>query len=281
MTTDQAAPPLARTAHKYLEPIHTHIYFVPEANERYAEAGVKGGMRGYFASRSAPLGVVPAEVVIATFYNFSPTLIRKAIPSVWETTTPEAMVAARFDAVDAALTRLLGDDIIASDEMAEAAALAREATTACSVEGRPLYAAHAALPWPEPAHLQLWHATSLLREHRGDGHIAALVLAGLTGPEASVAYTAMGKGFPEDVQRSTRGYTEEEWAATKVSLQKQGLLGDDGALTDAGRAQREQLEAQTDVAAAAPYDHLGPDRTQRLIDLARPWARSVAKQIFG
>src|SRR3954454_23748211 len=143
MTTDQLAPPIARTAHKYLEPIHTHIYFVPEAGERYTAAGVRGGMRGYFASRSAALGVVPAEVVIATFYNFSPTLVRKAIPSAWETTTPEAMLAARLDAVDAALTRLLGAEVVASDEMVEAAAIAREATTACDVVGRPLYAAHA------------------------------------------------------------------------------------------------------------------------------------------
>jgi hypothetical protein len=281
MTTDQLAPPLARTAHKYLEPVHTHIYFVPEAGEHYGAAGVTGGMRGYFASRSAPLGVVPAEVVIATFYNFSPTLVRKAIPSVWETTTPEAMVAARFAAVDAALTRLLGDDVVRSDEMTEAAALAREATTACRVEGRPLFAGHAALPWPEPAHLQLWHATSLLREHRGDGHIAALVLAGLTGLEASVSYTAMGHGFPEEMQRKTRGYTEEEWEQVKVSLRDKGILAADGTLTERGLAQRTQLEEQTDVAAAAPYDHLGPERTQRLIDLVRPWARSISKQIFG
>ena len=273
--------PLPRKAHKYLEPVHTHIYFVPEANEHYAAAGVKGGMRGYFASRSAPLGVVPAEVVIATFYNFSPSLVRKAIPSVWESTTPEAVLEARFAAVDAALTRLLGAEVIGSDDMAEAAALAREATTACSVEGRPLYAGHAALPWPEPAHLQLWHATSLLREHRGDGHIAALVLAGLTGPEASVAYTAMGGGFPEDLQRSTRGYTEEEWTATKDALRAQGILADDGTLTEAGREQRRQLEAQTDVAAAAPYEHLGADKTQRLIELVRPMARSITKQLFG
>jgi hypothetical protein len=280
MTTDQAAPPVARTAHKYLEPIHTHIYFVPEAGEHYTAAGVKGGMRGYFASRSAAFGIVPAEVVIATFYNFSPTLVRKAIPSVWESTTPEAMLAARLDAVDAALTRLLGDDVVASEEMAEAAALAREATTACDVVGRPLYAAHAALPWPDRAHLQLWHATSLLREHRGDGHIAALVLSGLTGLEASVTYTALGHGFPEDLQRTTRGYTEEEWAQTKQLLRDKGLLDGD-ALSDLGLAQRQQLEAQTDAAAAAPYDLLGPQRTQRLIELTRPWARSISKQMFG
>lgn len=281
MTTDTTAPPVARTAHKYLEPIHTHIYFVPEAGEHYVAAGVKGGVRGYFASRSAALGIVPAEVVIATFYNFAPAHVRKAIPSVWETATPDVVLAARLAAVDAALTRLLGADVVGSDEVAEAAELAREATRACSVEGRPLFAAHAALPWPEPAHLQLWHASTLLREHRGDGHIAALVLAGLSGPEASVAYTAMGGGFPEDLQRKTRGYTEDEWAQTKQSLQEQGILGDDGALTDAGRAQRAMLEAQTDAAAAAPYDLLGPDRTQRLIDLTRPWARAITKQIFG
>ena len=165
--------------------------------------------------------------------------------------------------------------------MAEAAALAREATSACDVAGRPLFAAHAALPWPEPAHLQLWHATTLLREHRGDGHIAALVLAGLTGPEAAVSYTAMGGGFPEDLQRQTRGYSEEEWAQTKQALRDKGLFDSDNTLSDVGRAQREQIEAQTDVAAAAPYDLLGPDRTQRLIDLARPWARSISTQVFG
>src|SRR4051812_45343664 len=106
-----AQTPLARTAHKYLEPIHTHIYFVPECGPRYEAAGASGAMRAYFASRSAAFGIVPAEVVIATFYNFSPTLVRKAIPSVWETTTPEAMLAARLDAADAALTRLLGADV--------------------------------------------------------------------------------------------------------------------------------------------------------------------------
>ncbi|MDQ1695310.1 MAG: hypothetical protein QOJ03_663, partial [Frankiaceae bacterium] len=144
MTDGVAAVPIARTAHKMLEPIHTHIYFVPEAGEHYVAAGVKGGRRGYFASRSAPLGVVPAEVVIATFYNFSPALVRKAIPSAWETSSPEAVLTARFAAADAALRRLLGSDVVDSDDMAEAASLAREATTAATSEGRPLFAGHAA-----------------------------------------------------------------------------------------------------------------------------------------
>jgi hypothetical protein len=274
-------PPPARLAHKYLEPLHTLVYFVPEAAERYLAAGVKGGMRGYFASRSAPLGRVPAEVVVATFFNFAPSLVAKAIPSVWETSSPEAMLAARLEVADASLRRLLGEETLASPDLAEAAALAREATTACGGEGRPLFAAHSALPWPEPAHLQLWHAATLLREHRGDGHIAALVLSGLTGPEAVVSYTSLGTGLPEDLQRQTRGYSEVEWAHTKQSLRDKGVFDDDDTFTEFGRAQRAEIEARTDDAAAAPYDHLGEEKTRRLVELARPLARTVTKQIFG
>ena len=275
--------PLPRAAHKVLEPLHTMIYFVPEAGERYQAAGVKGGRRGYFASRSAALGVVPAEVVISTFYNFGPDLVRKAVPSCWETSSPEQVLAARYDAVDAAWTRLLGEAELKSDEMAEAAGLAREACSAIDDEivGRPLFAGHASLPWPEPEHLQLWHAATLLREHRGDGHIAALVLARLSGLEAAVSYSSLSKGLPESLLRDTRGYSEEEWEQTKVDLQRQGIFNSDNQFTDYGRDQRDEIEAQTDAAAATPYNHLGEDKTQRLIELARPWARSISKQIFG
>jgi hypothetical protein len=280
MTTEAPPRTPARAAHRVLEPIHTMVYFVPEAGERYAEVGVTGGMRGYFASRSAPLGVVAAEVVIATFYNFAPAMVRKAVPAVWDDATPEAVLAARLAAADAALRRLLGD-IVDSAEMAEAAALAREATTGADIVGRPLYAAHAALPWPEPAHLQLWHAATLLREHRGDGHIAALVLACLSGGEAVVTYLATGKSMPEDLLRSTRGYTDDEWAGLKQQLRDKGLFTDDDRFTAAGQQQRDDIEARTDAAAAAPYELLGPDRTERLVELVGPWARSITKQIFG
>jgi hypothetical protein len=275
--------PLARRAHRVLEPIHTIVYFAPEGAERYGALGVSGGMRGYFASRSAPLGVVPAAVVVATFYNFAPAQVDKAIPSVWEVTTPELVLTARLDTADAAITRLLGDEV-RSDAMAEAAALAREAAEAAQsagVAGRPLFAAHTALPWPQPPHLQLWHAATLLREHRGDGHIAALVLAGLTGPEAAITYLASGKSMQEDLLRATRGYSEAEWEAVKNSLRAGGLLDADAQLTSAGEQLRERIEAQTDAAAAAPYAHLGEDKTQRLIELVRPWAKSSTKQIFG
>jgi hypothetical protein len=282
MTTTEAVSitDIAQSAHRVLEPIHTLIYFVPEAGDRYTALGIKGGMRGYFASRSAALGQVPAEVVKATFYNFAAAQVRKAIPSVWEVTTPRDVLAARLDGADAALRRLLGDTIDSAD-MRRAAELAREATTVLTVDGRPLYAAHAALPWPEPAHLQLWHAATLLREHRGDGHIAALVLEQLSGLEAAVTYAATGRSMPEDLMKATRGYSDDEWRAARERLHQCGLLEVDGTFTAAGREQRERIEAATVAAATTPYEHIGPDAATELTELVRPWARSITKQIFG
>jgi hypothetical protein len=274
-------PALARAAHRSLEPVHTLVYFVPEAAERYEQVGVRGGMRGYFASRSAPLGVVPAELVIATFYNFAPAQVARAVPAVWELTTPAAMLQARLEVADAGLRRLLGEEVVASADLAEAAGLARKAAEAADIVGRPLFAAHAALPWPDSPHLALWHAATLLREHRGDGHIAALLLAGLSGVEAAITYAATGKSMGDELLRATRGYDEEEWQAAKSALAARGLLNDDGSLTAAGQALRDEIERQTDAAASAPYESLGVDATQRMTELVRPWAKSITKQLFG
>jgi len=272
--------PLARRAHQALEPLHTLVYFVPETAECYGALGITGGMRPYFASRSAALGVVAPEVVTATFYNFAPARVAKAIPSVWDTATPDQVLAARLEVVDRSLRRMLGDDI-GSPALAEAAALARHAAEEASIVGRPLYAAHAALPWPDASHLQLWHAATLLREHRGDGHIAALVLAGLSGAEAAITYAATGKSMGDELLRTTRGYSEEEWQSVKNALRARGVLDADGELTTGGRALRDDIEAQTDAAARAPYDTLGTDKTERLVEIATPFARSVTKLIFG
>lgn len=276
-----AGPELARKAHRTLEPLHIVAYFAPEPGEHYAELGIKGGMRSYFASRSAALGQVPVEVVVSTFFNFSPALVGQAIPSVWEATTPEAVLAARYASIDRAYRRMLGDDVIESAEMAEAAALAREATTVLRIEGRPLYAAHASLPWPDESHLQLFHAQTLLREHRGDGHIAALVLADLDPLDALLTYLAHGQGMNEAMTRATRGWSDVEWDAAVVRARERGLIDDAGGFTAAGAAQRDTIEAQTDAAAAAPYVHLGFERTERLRELARPWARAVSSEMFG
>jgi hypothetical protein len=274
-------PTLARKAHRTLEPLHVISYFAPEPTERVVGLGVKGGRRAYFAARSAPMGQVPLEVVVATFFNFDPALVAKAIPSVWEVTTPQAVTQARYNGVDAAYRRVLGDDVLGSAGMAEAATLAREATTVCNPAGRPLFAAHASLPWPERPHLQLFHAQTLLREYRGDAHVAALLLAGLDGVEALVGYAPLGQGMPVAMLRSSRGWSDEAWDAATARMQQRGLIAADGSLTEAGMAQRQAMEAQTDLASAAPYLHLGEERTTRLRDLARPWSRIMSEQLFG
>ncbi|GCE23397.1 hypothetical protein KDK_71970 [Dictyobacter kobayashii] len=155
----------SRVAWTMLEPYHAMIYFAPEARAAYSAAGLKGYWMGYFASRAAAMGPVPASVVTATFYNFHPAMVARAIPDAWRLSTPEQILSARLGAADAALRRLLGETIT-SFELTEAAEIARTAAEACTVAGRPLFAGHAALPWPDQPHLVLWHATTLLREFR-------------------------------------------------------------------------------------------------------------------
>jgi hypothetical protein len=266
-----------RRAWRVAEPLHALIYFVPEAPQRYAALGVGPG-EGYFAARAAAFGPVGAGVVAATFYNFNPEVVARALPAVWERTTPAAMLEARLAAADAALTRGLGPDTIASREVAEAAALARRAAEGAAAfpHGRPLYAAVAELPWPEQPHLVLWHAQMLLREFRGDGHVATLLTAGVSGLEAVRLHVAGGE-MAERFLRVSRGWSQAAWHAATEDLRVRGLLDDDGGLTDAGRELRAALEATTDRLAEPAYDALGTDGCRRLAELTRPLSIAVVK----
>lgn len=268
-------PAVVRRAWRVTEPLHAMIYFVPEAHERYAALGLPAPA-GYFASRAAALGPVGPGPVVASFFNFSPDLVARVLPAAWERATPAAVLAARWDAADAALTRALGEAVRAP-ELVEAAELARRAAESATAhpEGRPLFAAHAALPWPDRPHLILWQAQTLLREFRGDGHVAALVLAGLTGLEALVLHVASGE-VPVRFLRRTRGWTGEQWAGAIERLRGRGLVeGDEPILTDRGRAQRAWIEAATDRLATPAYAVLGADGCARLADLTRPLSRAV------
>jgi hypothetical protein len=226
-------------------------------------------------------GAVGAGPVIATFYNFNPDLVRRALPSAWEKATPAAVLAARMDAADAALRRGLGDAVDAP-EVAEAADLARRAADSAAswAEGRPLYAAHADLPWPVEPHLRLFHAQTLLREFRGDGHVAALLTAGISGLDALILHVASGEA---DVRflRPTRGWSRDQWAAAIDRLRERGLVtegdGDGPALTEAGRELRAGVEATTDRLAEPAYDVLGEDGRVRLAELTRPLSRTLVK----
>jgi hypothetical protein len=269
----------ARKTWRTAEPLHGMVYFVPEAVEAYARLGVTG-RDGYFASRSAPMGAVSAEVVISTFFNFNPELVRAAIPSVWDAAAPEALVEARFEAVDAAFRRIIGDDALRSDDMARAAELARAAAGEAGgrTEGRPLAAAHAQVPWPDEPHLVLWHAQSILREYRGDGHVALLVTHGLSGLDALVTHAAAGD-VPAHLLRSTRGWPASAWDEAVESLRERGWLerGEELRFTETGAARRREIEDGTDALAAPAYDALGDDRCEELRALVRPWSVAFAE----
>ena len=255
--------------------LHSLIYFASETEQQLTGVGLRPGRMCYFAGRAAPMGAVGAGVVTATFYNFSPGLVARCIPRAWELARPDVVIGARFAAADAALTRLLGPDVIASQDMFTMAELTREATAACRPEGRPLYAGHAGLGWPDPPHLVMWHALSLLREHRGDGHICALVAAELSGLEALVSHTATGQGFVPEFAQASRGWSPEEWKGAVESLGSRGLLGADGALAPAGEALRGRVEEETDRLAAAPWQHLGEERTGEVVRIGKAMTRTA------
>ncbi|HET6950501.1 MAG TPA: hypothetical protein VFI47_09000 [Acidimicrobiales bacterium] len=276
------AATLARKMYRTLEPYHALIYFTPRATEAYAALGITG-QDGYFASRAAALGPVPAEVVIATFYNFAPDLVRHAIPAAWDVAPPAALVDARLGAADAALREILGGEAIASAEMRAAADLARRATEACTPEGRPLYAAHAALPWAEAAHLVLWQAITLLREFRGDGHIAALVVEGIDGCEALLTHAGAGdSALPVPLLRASRAWSDDAWDAARARLRDRGWLDGDDRLTPEGAAVRRRVEDITDERAMAPWRHIGEDAADRLRSTVRTWSRAIVSSgAFG
>ncbi|MEV1019306.1 hypothetical protein [Streptomyces sp. NPDC050264] len=260
-------PRIGKRCHDSLNPLHSQLYFAPEAEKEFTAVGLEAGRMAYFAGRAAAMGAVGAGVVAATFYNFSPSLVARHLPRAWELAAPDAVLDARLAAADGSLRRLLGEDIAEDAEVAEAAGLAATAAEACGAAGRPLYAAHAALPTPERPHLALWHAITLLREHRGDGHLAALSTAGLDGLEALVTHTATGKGFTAEFACSSRGWSKQEWDAAQERLRDRGLLDTEGGLTPRGVDLRRAVEETTDRLAVAPYAHLGEAGVERLTEI--------------
>jgi hypothetical protein len=274
----ELTPALTREAWRLAEPLHSMIYFVPEAQQRFAALGLDPNA-GYFASRGGVFGAVGAEPVVATFYNFSPDLVARVLPGVWERVTPAAALAARLEAAGAALTRGLGETI-RSPEVAEAAGLARAAAESAAgyAAGRPLFAAHTALDWPREPHLVLWHAITLLREFRGDGHVAALLVAGIGGLQSMILHIASGQASGEFL-RASRGWRREQWAEQAAALRDRGLL-DGEELSEQGRELRARVEADTDRLAAPAYAVLGADGCARLAELTRPLSRTLVKAGF-
>ncbi|WP_329004409.1 hypothetical protein OHA18_13530 [Kribbella sp. NBC_00709] len=264
----------ARGMWKALEPYHAITYFSPETRQATDALGLKGGWMSYFGCRAAPLGAAGPELVAAVFYNFHPAMVARSVPDAWTYATPVQLLHARLTAVDTAVRRLFADGspyqtVWSGGGMNRAAELARRAAEMAPLSGRPIAAANAALEWPDEAHLVLWQATTILRESRGDGHVAALVAAELSPCQALVTISAAG-GPAKEVFQLNRRWSDDEWAAASDDLRSRGLLDADGALTDTGRALRQQVEDTTDALADQGWRALGDDLTSELHDAVRP-----------
>ncbi|MEV8325289.1 hypothetical protein [Kitasatospora sp. NPDC056731] len=265
----------ARALWWLFEPVHAVTYFLPESREAYEAAGLHGGWRGYFASRSAPLGAVDAPPVIAAFFSFSPAMVERALPEVWTHASPEEALAARLKGSAAALARLLEHVDPAQVELV-VEALERAAGRLDCV-GRVLAAANAALPRPSGLYERLWQAATVMREHRGDGHVAALVAAGLDGCEALVVRCAMD--VRREMLQPMRGWTDEEWDAAAARLVDRGWLTTAGSVTELGRIRHQSLEAATDLAAARVWEDYPRAELDRLAAALKPISALCRSQL--
>ena len=261
---------VARRMFELVEPIGVIPYSADEPNETMFALGFTNYWDTYFAGRAAPLGLVAAEVVDALFYNFAPGEVARHIPKVWRTTTPELAIAARELGCVQALRRILGEHVD-SAAFARAADLLLEAATSAPFEGRPMYAALRSLPLPEEVVARLFHAASLLREHRGDGHIAALMIEGVGGLEAHVL-AALDMGMPAEKFGRIHHLPAAQLAAVIDGMRARDLIGEDGWLTEPGRVVKQRVESRTDDLAAKPYECLEPAELDELMSILEPLA---------
>ncbi|MFI9328971.1 hypothetical protein ACIGZJ_15650 [Kitasatospora sp. NPDC052868] len=256
----------ARALWWLFEPVHAVTYFSPEGRAAFEAAGLRGGWRGYFAGRSAPLGAVDAPPVIAAFFSFAPSMVERALPDVWARAAPEAALAARVEGASAALARLL--EHVKPEQIELVADLLEQAVARLDCGGRVLSAANAALPRPVGPYGRLWQAATVMREHRGDGHVAALVSAGLDGCEALVVRSALD--VRREVLQPMRGWTDEEWEAAAARLVERGWVTERGTITECGRIRHQSLEAATDLAAARVWEGYPRAELDRLAAALKP-----------
>jgi Helix-turn-helix family len=263
----------ARRMFELVEPIGVLPYAAEEPNETMFALGFTNYWDTYFAGRAAPLGRVPAEVVDALFYNFAPGEVARHIPKVWRTTTPEAAIAARQEGCARALRHILGDRV-ESPAFARVAELLTRAATSAPVEGRPMYAALRALSIPDDVVGRVFHAASLLREHRGDGHIAALMVEGIGGLEAHVLL-ALDMDLPAEKFGRIHHLPAAQLGAVIDGMRDRGLIGDDGWLSEQGRSVKQRVESLTDDLAANPYECLEPGELGELMAMLEPIAAEL------
>jgi hypothetical protein len=273
LVTDTASSSVQRHLWSLFEPVHAVVYFTPQGGAAFEAAGLRGFWRRYFAGRSAPLGAIGPGPVTAAFFGFAPAMVARALPDIWTRISPQAALAARAAGARAALAELIPG--AHEPAVAEAAELLSAAARSVDLPGRVLAGANADLPWPDGPLDRLWHAATILREHRGDGHVAALLTAGVDGCESLVWRTALEGGGLRDTMQQARGWTDVEWQAAAGRLRDRGWLAVDGSPTEAAHTAYAQVEALTDRLAAGPWQRLGADATERCALLLEPLAARI------
>lgn len=258
--------------------VHGFIYFATEASTRYGALGLSGRQQ-YFAGRAAPMGAVGPELVVATFYNFNPRVVHAAIPAAWLAADPNAVQEARFAAVSDVLSAAAGDiDPLAVDRATE---IAQAMVAGVGDEGKPLAASNRAIELPDEPLVRLWQLVTIIREWRGDSHVAALGAAAVSGIEALVLHAATGQ-VPAAVLQATRGWSDLAWSEAVERLAGRGLVDREGEFTEAGAAYRADIETATNTAAHALVDAVGENETAELYELLKPIrAALLASGVFS
>jgi len=267
-------PALARTLWHRIETVHAVTYFSPECREEPERLGLKGFWMSYFGCRAAPMGAVEAAVVDATFFNFHPDRVRRAIPAAWAVATPVALLDVRAAAAASALRRLLSD--AAAEQLAEhVLPPMQEAIEQATGAGRPLFAANRDVTALEDPVAAMWQASTTLREHRGDAHVALLTGAGLDGCEVHVLFAAC-EGIDAGMYQRSRGWSEDDWRQAADRLRARGLLDHEGQATPDGHQLRAGIEHRTDELAIEPYARLGKARVDVLVRRLAPASHRIS-----
>jgi len=264
----------ARVLWHRIEAIHAVLYFDDEPRMALTEAGLRGFWMGYFAGRSAPMGAVDAPVVTATFFNFHPMMVQRSIPDAWTLSSPEKVIGARRSSTIETITRLVPDAAAQAEELVP---VLEFVVGAAPEAGRPLFAANRAIDAGDDPVARLWQAATLLREHRGDGHVAALVSAELDGCEVQVLRSALDSG--REILQPNRGWSDEDWESAGERLAERGLLSANGRATTAGAEEIRSVEYTTNRSAARPWAALGTEQTEHLMELLRPITRACATEL--
>ena len=250
-----------------IEPIATICYWSEPAYDAYAALGLDV-LQGYVWSRGCVLGEPDGSVVAAAFGVFEPGLIGQLYDAARAAAGLADIRAAREAGAVAALRTVLG----APEQVAEVTGALRRAAEAMDTAGRPLFAGLAGMPWPADELGRLWHACAMLRELRGDSHLAACMAAGLTGLQANIL-TELQVGWPLHSYTATRGWPPEAMNLATISLRVRGLIGDD-ALTGAGASLRADIEEATDRQLAPVRDAIGPD-LPGILPLLQGWSQQI------